>query len=390
MSAAVKAGTTCNSNGKTITQSGISFKCTKSGKKSIWVLVKNKASTKPKDNSDSNKQSSTSTGNQNSDTTNTSGQGTQEKKPISSGSEFAVITDKLINEVWARAKTTSHDYQILIEPGYEKSPYALESSKLIQATLDFTSALGAPPTTPTRIYMPFNWSWVQKYLDKNTYCFDATWVGGAYCGKGVLVQNLAHFKNWMPTGLEPVPEQPVGQAFTRQLSHEFAHQSQGDLLAKFNRNTSFYPAWLREGGPEIISMAAYMKVYDLSYLEIRDLYLNFSSPLCRRVKMNELLMSDNHPDDCQGVSGVIATEALIAKTGNLESLFAFPRSKISGFGPNFDVERNGISSETYKQVMKEMYGIDITEWHPIVEAEFVKWATCSRSSGDIEGCYFTR
>jgi hypothetical protein len=387
---AVKVGSVCKVSGLTVVQAGATIKCIKSGKKLTWVLLK-KAVEKSKTAA---KPSSTQSGNTGSDTnsnqTSNNNQSPKSNKPISSASDFAVLTDKLINEVWAKAKTQTHDYQILIEPGYEKAPYAIESAKLVQATLDFTAALGAAPTTPSRIYMPFNWSWVQKYIDKSTYCYDATWVGGAYCGNGVLIQNLAHFKYWMPTGLEPVPAQPYGQAFTRQLSHEFAHQSQDDLLNRFGRNTSFYPAWLREGGPEIISMAAFMKVYNVSYLEIRDHYLNFSSPYCRRVKMNDLLMSDNHPDDCQGVSGVIATEALIAKTGNLESLFAFPRSKIAGFGPKFDVDRRGISNETYKSVMKEIYGIDVDSWHPVVEAEFVKWATCSRSKGDIEGCYFIR
>lgn len=385
---AVNAGTACTTYGKTTTQSGLKFECVKSGKKLKWVLV-------GKVNS-SGIQTAPATAPQPSapqpkTTQPTSSQPTAApKKPISSASEFAVITDKLIKEVWARTKSTSHEYKVFIEPGYEKAPYAIESSKLIQATIDFTAALGAPPLTPTRIYMPYNWSWVQSYIDRNVYCYDASWAGGLYCGNGLLLQNLAHFKNWIPTGLEPIPDQPVGQALIRQLSHEFAHQSQGDLLSKYQRNQSFFPAWLREGGPEIISMAAYMKVYNMSYLEVRDLYLNFSSPFCRRVKMNDLLMSGNHPDDCQGVNGVLASEALIATTGNLESLFTFSTSKIAGNGPRFDVERQGISNETYKSVMQEIYGINVDTWHPIVEAEFVKWATCSRSSGDIQGCYFIR
>ena len=85
-------------------------------------------------------------------------------------------------------------------------------------------------------------------------------------------------------------------------------------------------------------------------------------------------MSDNHPDNCQGVLGFLGVEALIATTKDANSIFAFGASKLADFGPNFDKERRGISNETYRTVMKEMFGIEIDTWHPIVEKEFVKWA----------------
>jgi hypothetical protein len=94
---------------------------------------------------------------------------------------------------------------------------------------------------------------------------------------------------------------------------------------------------------------------------------------CQFVKLNELLMSGNHPDGCQGVLGLIASEALLATTRDVNSLFTFGGSKIYGYGPGFD-NQNGISKETYQSVMKEMFGIDVASWHPVVEAEFVKWA----------------
>jgi hypothetical protein len=84
-------------------------------------------------------------------------------------------------------------------------------------------------------------------------------------------------------------------------------------------------------------------------------------------------MSGNHPDNCQGVAGLLALEALLATTRDVNSLFNFGASKIAGNGPGFDNQK-GISKETYQSVMKEMYGIDTATWHPIVEAEFVKWA----------------
>jgi hypothetical protein len=84
-------------------------------------------------------------------------------------------------------------------------------------------------------------------------------------------------------------------------------------------------------------------------------------------------MSGNHPDGCQGVLGLLASEALLATTRDVNSLFNFGASKIAGNGPGFDYS-NGISKETYQSVMKEMFGIETETWHTMVESEFLKWA----------------
>ena len=94
---------------------------------------------------------------------------------------------------------------------------------------------------------------------------------------------------------------------------------------------------------------------------------------CQNVKLNELLMSGNHPDGCQSVLGLLASEALLATTRDVNSLFNFGASKIAGNGPGFDYS-NGISKETYQSVMKEMFRIETETWHAIVEPEFSKWA----------------
>jgi hypothetical protein len=380
-----KAGAICSKAGITKNYNGKKYTCTKSGKKLIWskgTLIK-VAQPMP---------TPTPTRTPIPTATPTPIETSAPIKPkyISSQSEFALATEIAIANVWAKAKPVPANYKIFVEPGWENSPYAVETQKLIQATVDFVTALGAPLTTDTKIYMPWNWSWVQKYANPKSYCFNATWVGGAYCGDGFHIQNLAHFNNFFKTGFEPLPSEPaIRQALLRQLSHELAHQSQADHLLRFERNTSFYPAWLREGAPEIISMAAYMKVFGVSYLEVRDLYFNFTSPFCRNTKISDLLMAGNAEYDCQGTNGVLATEALIATTGNFESVYAFGASKIPQNGPRFFQDREGISDETYKFVMTEMYGIDIQKWHPIVDNYIKIWATCSYERNDTN-CKFIR
>jgi hypothetical protein len=233
-----------------------------------------------------------------------------------------------------------------------------------------------PVTTNFKIIIGWEWSWIQERVPRNSWCYEGQWAGGGYCGDGINFINLKYIADAMRTGGVEVPfrteEDKLAQSAT--LSHEIAHQAQGDNLAKYGRGTSFYPAWLREGGPEIIKVLAFAKTNKITYLEGRELYLKRQYDRCQFVKLNELLMADNHPDNCQGVLGLIASEALIATTKDMGSLFTFVSSKIEGYGPKFNQERKGISDETYKSVMMEIYKIDIDTWHPLVEKEFVRWA----------------
>jgi hypothetical protein len=235
--------------------------------------------------------------------------------------------------------------------------------------------LGYEITTEFKVYIGWEWSWLQQYLPPQSWCYNGSWAGGGYCGNGTNFINLKFLANLMRSGDKEVEWYTPELQFqsTATLAHELVHQAQGDHLWKFNRIVSFYPAWLREGGPEMLKVAIYAKANGMSYLEVRELYFKMTYRTCRNVKVNELLMSNNHPDNCQGPLGLLATEALVAHTGDLNSIFNFGDSKIAGNGPRFDQERPGISDETYRTVMKEMYKIDIDIWHPIVEAEFRKW-----------------
>jgi hypothetical protein len=70
----------------------------------------------------------------------------------------------------------------------------------------------------------------------------------------------------------------------------------------------------------------------------------------------------------------LASEHLVAATNNVQSTFTFASSKIAGQGPKFDQERKGISNETYRSVMQEVFNLEIDKWHPTVESYLEKWA----------------
>lgn len=366
--AATKTGTKCSKLGQTTTSGGLQYTCVKSGGKLVWSVGKRVTSAVPVPPATP---SPTPT------PTATPGKQT----PLSAQSNNAVIVQKLLDEAWAKSASMKiPPYSIKIQPGYEKAPIVLETITQIDPALKLLAAIGAPVETNFTMYFVKDWSWFQQFVPTNNRCYKSNWVGASYCGGGIDVFNIDHFAYVVPTGLEDLKVPiPVFQGIIHALPHEIGHQSQGDYLAHYNRTNNLGPTWLLEGGAEVIGTSVYAQTHGMTYLEARDQYLQYSSLLCKNVKITDLLMNDNHPDDCQGVNGLISTEVLIGTTGRLISMWEFFASKIAEYGPDFGKERNGMSYYTWKYIMNEMYGIDVATWEPIVNAEIQKWAPVTRN-----------
>ncbi|MFM8842835.1 MAG: hypothetical protein ACKOFJ_01225 [Actinomycetota bacterium] len=394
--AAPKAGASCPKAGTKQVSKGIVYTCVKSGKKLVWnkgvVLIaapKSSPSSSPSPNpSPSPTSSPTPTP---SSTPSASPSPTQSPSPTpvptpspsatKEVSQNALVVQEVLDAVWAKGGKNVSRYTVTIEPARKDSLWAKQSMELVDATLDMVSRMGYPITTDFKIFFGWDWNWLQSNLPRNSWCYEGSWAGGGYCGSGINFINLKFLANWQRSGDAEIEwRSDIDKlAGISTLSHELIHQAQGEHLAKFNRTPSFYPAWIREGGPELLKAYAFAKTNGLTYLQARDYYLQRQYDKCRLVKLNELLMSDNHPDNCQGVLGFLGVEALIATTKDANSVFAFGTSKLADFGPNFDKERRGISNETYRTVMKDVFGIDIDTWHPLVEREFQKWAPAPQS-----------
>ena len=379
--AAVKAGGGCKKFGQVSIAGGKQYTCVKKGKSLVWSAGKkiSQAAPKPETTSTPSPIATPSLSPSPSPVASPSSTPTPTPTPTPSPtkevSANAIVVQQVLDEIWKKNIKSTSKYSVLIEPARKDSLWAKQSMELVEATLDFVARAGYPITTDFKIYFGWDWKWMQQYLPRNSWCYDGSWAGGGYCGEGVNFINLKFLADWQRSGdVEVDWRNDIDKlAAISTLSHELIHQAQGDHLTKFNRSNSFYPAWIREGGPELLKTYTFAKTYGLTYLQARDYYLQRQYDKCRMVKLDELLMSGNHPDNCQGVLGFIAVEALIATTKDANSLFAFGASKIAGNGPNFDWQK-GISKETYRSVMKEMYNIDVDIWHPIVEQEFKKWA----------------
>ena len=351
--AAAKVGGACKKSGEVLIVKKTQLKCVKKGNKLVWnkVVSNSKAAPAPTP--------------------------APSPSPTKLVPNEALIVQTLFEEIWKNPATSKARVVIEIEPARKDSDWAKQQIDLTKTSLDLFAKIGVDIQTDSKIYIGWGFSWLNNYMPRNSWCYDANWSGGGSCGEGILFLNLKHTAEWIRSGDKeiPFPSKQVQFVATSVMTHELAHQAQRDFSEGNGKNVSFYPAWIREGAGEILKIAAYAKYHGISYVEARDLYLYSGATFqgCSKVRLREMLMSNNHPTNCNYTAGMIASEYLAATTKDLKSLFSFASSKIDGLGPNFNND-TGISLETYKLVMKEVFKLDIDDWDLLAEKYYGTWA----------------
>lgn len=387
--AAPKSGASCSKLGAKKVSNGKVFTCTKSGKKLMWnkgvaLVAAPKATPTPSATftatpSPTPTPSSTPTPKTSVEPTPSQSAApmpTPTPTPTKLISANALVVQTLFDEVWKRDVKSRAKYEIFIDPSRPDSKWAKEHVTFIEVTIDLLAKMGYDLKTSSKIYIGWDWKWIQQFMPRNGWCYEGSWAGGGYCGQGINFINLQQTADWLRTGGKEIdwPSPEVRMAAIATLAHELGHQAQAELAELTpQRNVSIYPAWLREGGANLLKTVAYAHMNGLSYVDARELFFKQTDKGCADTKILDMLMSDNHPNNCNYTAGYVASEALIAQVQNTNALIAFGGTKIEGFGPKFDQERRGISTETYRSIMKEVYKIDIDDWHPITEAEIKAW-----------------
>jgi hypothetical protein len=362
--AAVTAGASCKAAGQVIVVKGAQFKCVKKGKKLTWnkFNVRTPATPKPSPTP----------------TPSASASPSASPSPKKVVPNEALVVQALFEEIWKSSATSKTKVKIEIEPARKDSDWAKQQADLTDISLELFEKMGFGIETDPTIYIGWDWKWIQQYMPKQSWCYDGQWAGAGSCGEGILFINLKHTADSLRSGDKeiPFPSKQVQFGATSVMIHELAHQAQRDFAEKTDRRTvSFYPAWIREGAAELLKIAGYAKYHSISYIEARDIYLYTNSTWqgCGNVKLTEMLMSNNHPRSCNYTAGMLAVEYLVATTKDLRSTFSFAGSKLDGLGPNFN-NQTGISEETYRLVMKEVFNLDNNVWDPLVEKYYGTWA----------------
>lgn len=365
--ASIKNGASCKKLGQVSITSGTQFKCVKKGKKLVWSKLRESVKTAPTP-------SPTPAPNTTPTTTPTP---TPTPSPTKSVPNEALVVQALFEEIWKNPATSKSKVRIEIEPARKDSDWARQQSDLTNVSLELFAKMGFDIKTDSTVYIGWDWNWIQQYMPKQSWCYTGQWTGAGSCGEGIVFINLKYTADSLRSGDKeiPFPSKQVQFGATSVMIHELAHQAQRDFSESNGKNLSFYPAWIREGAAELLKIAGYAKYHGISYIEARDLYLYTNSTVqgCGNVKILEMLMSNNHPRNCNYTAGMLAAEYLAATTKDLRSAFSFAGSKLDGLGPNFN-NQTGISVETYRLVMKEVFNLDISVWDPLVEKYYGTWA----------------
>jgi len=367
--AAVTAGASCKTLGQVVVVKGSQFKCVKKGKKLTWskITVRTPATPKP---------SPTPTPSP-SPVPEPSASPSATPAPTKLVPNEALVVQALFEEIWKSSATSKAKVKIEIEPARKDSDWAKQQAELTDISLELFAKMGFDIKTEPTIYIGWDWNWIQQYMPKQSWCYTGQWAGAGSCGEGILFINLKHTADSLRSGDKeiPFPSKQVQFNTTSVMIHELAHQAQRDFSESNGKNVSFYPAWIREGAAELLKIAGYAKYHGISYIEARDIYLYTNSTWqgCGDAKILEMLMSNNHPRSCNYTAGMLAVEYLAATTKDLRSTFSFAGSKLAGLGPNFN-NQTGISEETYRLVMKEVFNLDNSVWDPLAEKYYGTWA----------------
>jgi hypothetical protein len=202
-------------------------------------------------------------------------------------------------------------------------------------------------------------------------------VGAGYCRPSTIFVFFEAYQQWYPQEgfLEKYPNEWDKYGISAVTAGEVAHFAQQTYGEKFGHNSSnFYPAWLREGPTILYSAMAYAKHMNIPYSTVRNLALqHFKTYKCGEVPLTDLLMFATSKSLCEYSGGFLASEYLVAKSGDILAPFRYLESKMIGDGEVCQ-DPFRICRTSYESVIREIYSKDVDAWHADLQQYIAKWA----------------
>jgi hypothetical protein len=246
---------------------------------------------------------------------------------------------------------------IVVEPGYEKILWTKDSIGGIDSAIKLLYSLGAEPIRPIPFLIFWNFNYAKPKLP--SYC--AAWAnsgGGGVCGTELIFVNLGWFArsgNHHKNDPNSYQDDTQRRLLIGNMQHEVGHYGQtseflrlqGITNGGLNPDQDLRPAWLREGAVEFFKMLAYAYQFKLQYSEARNIWIHNNGNRCTSISLKDLLEPKTYQEHlCEYNNGLLAVELLVAKTGDLESIFRMD----SQIGEN--------SGMTQAQAFESVFGLD--------------------------------
>jgi hypothetical protein len=295
-------------------------------------------------------------------------------------SEEALKIDKMVDIAWEKGKPATQWIKIRTHERVRGSTWAKDNEAVLPAITRILDGIGAPLTRDVDWFVWWDLPSLQPLLP--TYCwardfnaFRADSVGAGYCIPSTTFIFFEAYQQWYPKEgfLEKYPNEWDKYGIVAVTAGEVVHFSQQLYGERFGHEAfNFYPAWLREGPTIVYSSMAYSKYMNIPYSTVRNLALRHFGHNCKDVKIIDLLMFNQSPSYCEYDSGLLATEYLIAKTGDVAAPFRYLESKMVGNGERCK-NPDSICRPSYESVIREIYSKDVDAWHAELDAYVKKW-----------------
>ena len=368
--AAIKAGSKCTTKGQIKTSQGKKFICIKSGKTLVW----NKGATVSKGTTQVNQPTPTPT-----------------PKPTPSGpvdiygnptSPEALVIDKLVDIAWEKGKPATEFIVSEVNDRVKGTTWANDNAAMLPAITRMLDGVGAPLTRQVEWFVWWDLKSLQPKLPepcwaKDTRFFIAESVGAGFCVPGTIFIFFEAYQQWYPKEgfLEKYPNAWDEYGIVAVTAGEVAHFAQQTYGEKFGHQMSnFYPAWLREGPSVLYSAMAYAKYKNIPYSTVRNLALqHFNNYKCGEVLLTDLLMFNQSVQSCEYSGGLLASEYIVAKSGDILAPFRYLESKMVGDGEVCQ-RPHSICRPSYEAVIREIYANDVDAWHRELQDYIIKWA----------------
>lgn len=291
-------GTICKSVGAKKSVSNISYLCVKSGKKLIWkISITQKIP--PQTNSTT---------------------------PLTNGSGRLEILDNGLQLLRNQIKSNYDDapINVTIEPGIEGLLWVKDSVKSIKSAKQLLSAFDASPVKPVNAYVVWNINFMKPILNQGCFSWAPNSGGGA-CGPETMWANLQWFGNNIqvdkPSKMTGYSSEHQKQWILANFQHELAHVGQQTLASSVGTQNTNTPAWLREGEAEVFKVMSYANQFNLTYSKSREIYFSESNFRCSTISLKDLSEPKSYESACEYDNGLLATEYLIQRVGDIQALF---------------------------------------------------------------------
>jgi hypothetical protein len=297
-------------------------------------------------------------------------------------SEEALAVEKLVDIAWEKGKPATQFVTSNVNDRVKGTTWANDNAAMLPAITRILDGAGAPLSSNVDWYVWWDLESLQPKLPqycwaKDTRYFDVKSVGAGYCRPSTIFVFFEAYQQWYPQEgfLEKYPNEWDKYGISAVTAGEVAHFAQQTYGEKFGHNSSnFYPAWLREGPTVLYSAMAYAKHMNIPYSTVRNLALqHFKTYKCGEVPLTDLLMFATSKSLCEYSGGFLASEYLVAKSGDILAPFRYLESKMIGDGEVCQ-DPFRICRTSYESVIREIYSKDVDAWHAELQQYIAKWA----------------